>query len=1356
MTGWFRVVLPVLLGLVVAGTAAAQEADVLTGQVVGVDGEPVAGARVEVMSVETELIRSVVTNDRGRYLLIFPDGGGIYMLRVTFLGMGEAVQMVMREGQEELLVTNVTLSPQVIEVEGVTVRAQAGRPTDAVTGEQRTDITLDMMQRLPLPDLDPETLALLAEGVIATELDSLTGQMGFSVAGMSDVLNQVMIDGVLMGEDAMGIPEEGMRRAMVTTNTFDASRGGFAGGLVTMTTARGRNRPGGSLSYRIDDDALQLRSTPVSNSFTRHNFGGSWGGPLIENELFYNVSFQFRRNINHRFALAAGDPLAAERSGVAVDSIARFVDLVRIHSVPLEGTSGRYNQLSGDLRLQGRLDWNILQSQDHSQTLSMRFNTNLNHQDSTRISALDISHHGGDSDRNNRLVAVNLTSRFNRNWTNRLSFSFNQNHNETIPYLEMPQGQVRVTSEFDDGTRSTRTMVFGGNRAMPSEAFRRNIQASNDLSLLLNVGDQIHRLKVGGSIERARDRTRSAANIFGSFRYPSLADFEANTPDRYERMLSERETESGRLNAGLYVGNTWRVTVPLELTMGLRWDYSMLDQRPEYNPAVEDVFGRRTDIVPSAAGWSPRLGFNYRVAGDRRRSLSGGIGYFAGRAPTNIFNVAVRQTGLPGADERLLCLGDAVPDADWELFLNDPGAIPGTCRDGTAGTVFSSRAPTVTLIDPDQSLPSSVRFNLGYRTVLPLEVRGNFTYTHSRGIGLWGYQDINLNTSQAFALGNDGRPFFGTPASISARTGAVSSVGSRNDTDFAQVYDVISDRKSSTHQFSTRFSGMLPPDIRFNLNYTLGYSRDQASGSFAGATTVGNPNEAEWGVAANDRRHTANLTLQYAVTPEFEIGARGRLSSGSPFTPMINRDINGDGARNDRAFVFDPGATADTALADGMTRLLAVVPDRVRQCLESQFGQFADRNSCRNAWTPSLDLSFNVRPNLPRFERRITVSADVRNVLTGLDHLFHSRDNLKGWGEGQRADPNLLEVHGFDQTTNSFIYRVNEGFGQDRRGPNAFRNAMSITISARMALGTQGILGRDNRPFGSSAMVGRAGAAQLAAMAGRAGMGGRGGVMGIMNIFSGGDVEAGLDSLLTATMTNPVAEVLALGETLQLTDAQHQAIQPIADTLQATLDEKEEALRKSLQELAPLALAGEDVRQIMERFQTEVQPQITEVNNETRAAMQLTQQQLSAAQWELVPPQLRGVARAGRLAAGGFNALGMLDRMLANPIPVILEMRDTLQITQEQATRIQAISGELQEKLSQRRTELGQRFDNVDARQQARIFSEIQPQIEEGRDEARAALRAVQEVLTKEQWEMLPEQVRDPFRQVRRPRGDTR
>src|SRR5206468_1265470 len=90
-----------------------------------------------------------------------------------------------------------------------------------------------------------------------------------------------------------------------------------------------------------------------------------------------------------------------------------------------------------------------------------------------------------------------------------------------------------------------------------------------------------------------------------------------------------------------------------------------------------------------------------------------------------------------------------------------------------------------------------------------------------------------------------------------------------------------------------------------------------------------------------------------------ELGAVGRLTSGAPFTPVVGSDINGDGARNDRAFIFVPATAPDTAVGIAMRTLIADAPGAVRRCLISQLARVPARNSCTGPWQPSFDLQLS-------------------------------------------------------------------------------------------------------------------------------------------------------------------------------------------------------------------------------------------------------------------------------------------------------------------------------------------------------------------------------------------------------------
>ena len=96
------------------------------------------------------------------------------------------------------------------------------------------------------------------------------------------------------------------------------------------------------------------------------------------------------------------------------------------------------------------------------------------------------------------------------------------------------------------------------------------------------------------------------------------------------------------------------------------------------------------------------------------------------------------------------------------------------------------------------------------------------------------------------------------------------------------------------------------------MSYTYTSARDQSSFSgggrsqgFSAPTTAGDPNVPEWATGSFQRRHAVLATVTYPVTGALEVTSIARLSSGAPFTPLVGSDINGDGARNDRAFIFD-------------------------------------------------------------------------------------------------------------------------------------------------------------------------------------------------------------------------------------------------------------------------------------------------------------------------------------------------------------------------------------------------------------------------------------------------------------------
>jgi hypothetical protein len=175
--------------------------------------------------------------------------------------------------------------------------------------------------------------------------------------------------------------------------------------------------------------------------------------------------------------------------------------------------------------------------------------------------------------------------------------------------------------------------------------------------------------------------------------------------------------------------------------------------------------------------------------------------------------------------------------------------------------------------------------------------------------------------------------------------------------------------------------------------------------------------------------------------------------SGVPLTPRVSGDVNGDGYSNDRAFVFDPAHTTDSALASQMGQLLSDGSKIARDCLRKQLGQLAKLASCEGPWTLSGNnvINIGVNPQKLRVPQRVNLRFQLSNPLGAVDMLAHGSNNLRGWGQTVSPEQTLLYVRGFDPATKAFKYEVNQRFGSTRLTQTASRTS-PVTITALVSL----------------------------------------------------------------------------------------------------------------------------------------------------------------------------------------------------------------------------------------------------------------------------------------------------------------
>ena len=1251
----FALIALLVTASVLPGDARAQvgsTTDIITGKITSPDGKPVEGARVDAMSVETGVTRSRTTNDKGQYTILFPDGGGSYRMTVRYLGFAPVTFTLARQADEDRLVADVKLDPVAAQLSPVVVRSNVptGQGDRPGPGSVERTLTGEQLQRLPIDPTDLAALAALTPGVVSlTGTDSTNA--GFSVAGQRPDQNQITLDGLsFLG--GTNVPTEAVRQTRVITNTYDVARGQFTGGQVATTTRGGTNSLAGSFSYALRDPHLEFaedQATPTTfgQGYTQHQISGGIGGPIVQDKLFYFGAFQVRRRLDPLQTITAADALTLERLGMQPDSADRFRDLVGGYGIPLSVPSIPTDRQSDNGTAIVRVDYHV--NDDHS--LMLRGNWQGSLQEAFRTSAFALPSHGGIQHSGGGGGMIALSSVFG-NFLNEVRGTYSRNINAANPYLLDPEGRVTVTSSFSDTTVAVTQLDFGGNSGLPTDAANGQFEASDEFSWMSD--DASHRFKLGGLVNITSFSSMNAFNSDGTFLFNSLSDLETNTPAMFTRSLMPTSRIGSGLNSAIYLGDTWRYSRALQLTYGLRVEASDFQGHPAYNPEIDQLFGRRTDKFPTEVSASPRIGFTWmlgsgvggqipqggfggggrggagrgggpggdaaagfgaaggRGIGPQPYILRGGIGEFRGTFPLPMFASALTATGLPNSQSQLVCIGAGVPTPDWAAYAADPSSIPDTCANGVAsgGPDIGTQRPNVTVFEPDFGAPRSWRASLGVSHRLGARLGASVDLSYALGTNLYSVRDLNLNTAPQFELGAEGnRPVFVDPNAIIPATGAISVLSSRLYPQYAQVLDVTSGLQSRTGQMTVSLNGVTPNDIIWNLSYTFMRSIDQSSfynaggfgggggagGGFGSPTTAGDPNIFPWATSDFERRHSFVGTTTWLVKPWLDITSVLRLTAGAPFTPRVGSDINGDGSRNDRAFVFnpdDPANASDTALVNGMRRLLTNAPRDARACLEKQLGDVAARNSCRGSWTPSVDFQANIRPDLGSFlGRRLMISVSAINPLAGLDQLLHGSNNLKGWGQPNRADPTLLYVSGFDPVNKRFIYTVNDRFGDNPATRTAIRTPFQLALQARLQVGPD----RQRELLEGT----------LRGINGNRAAGGRGGR------------NFDLRTIVNRVAPNPVAGILALNDSLKLalTDDQVTRLKAVADSLTA----KNDSLIADVEQQLAKGQGGADLAAVFPN----IQPRLQQARNNYLAAVKSAQSILTKEQWNKLPDDIR-------------------------------------------------------------------------------------------------------------------------------------
>lgn len=331
----------------------------LTGTVTDPNGAVVPGATVNATNIATNISSATTTNQEGTYTF-------------TALPPGEYTVAVEVTGFKRSLQTGIIL--QIAETSRLDIPLEVGGVNEEVSvvsqaplvrstsSEQGQVIDYKQIQSLPLNGRLFQQLITLTPGAIpAGFADFAENPAGagarsavhHSVNGLPWSGNNYLLDGVANNEPLNAFvnitpPLEALQEFKVQTNNPTAEFGVFGGAVVNLSIRSGTNQFSGSVFEYYRDESLNARNffSATKAPFNSHQFGGTFGGPMLRNKAFFFGDYQRLRQDQGRTVIATVPTAELRRGDLSVFSTPIFDPL---SGQPFAGNmipSGRINPIT--------------------------------------------------------------------------------------------------------------------------------------------------------------------------------------------------------------------------------------------------------------------------------------------------------------------------------------------------------------------------------------------------------------------------------------------------------------------------------------------------------------------------------------------------------------------------------------------------------------------------------------------------------------------------------------------------------------------------------------------------------------------------------------------------------------------------------------------------------------------------------------------------------------------------------------------------------------------------------------------------------------------------------------------------
>ena len=1058
----------------------AAVAQVTTSGITGIvtaGGEEAIGATVTAKHMPSGSVYRAVTNVNGRYTITGMRSGGPYEVEVSYIGYQTTKMTGFNLALGQNTVVDASLKEGNEMLQEVLVVAQANNTMRSDRSGAVTNIDANAMANVP------------TIGRSMTDIMKLTPQSssasGMAIGGGNYRQSSVTIDGAsfnnAFGLGSSPLPGGGtpisldaLDQMTISITPYDVRQSGFTGGGINAVTKSGTNDFKGSAYTYLTSTSLKgnrvgTTTLPVDDGHT-NTFGATFGGPIIKDKLFFFINGEIEDN------LATGPAARANADGRTknYENTNRRPSLEELESLSsyMQKTYGLttgpwqgYNVKTPAYRILARVDWNI----NDNHKFNVRF-TKSNRKSSSSASA---SRSVGSNRSTDIYGGSNNTYGSNTNYgMSALSSRYYAEYKFTSVAAELNSkfgkinNTLRGTYSFQDQPRSTEygdaapvveILMTDGQDHYPTWALTGDIFTYGNLAQTKNtvITDEVnvtlgkHNLFGGIQFEHnfaANGYAQAAAGyytfeatpeevaagnwgaVFG--RGPRTFGMTYGNNADHSMFTSEMKTNQW----SFYIQDNISWSERFRMSVGARFELpSYPSLANNYNEGYYklDFGGRhfRTDNVPGASlSFSPRVGFNWDVTGDRKYILRGGTGLFVGRMPFVWLVSAVGNSGMGQTTYwATKTNGKTLPTftTSQEDMLKQINATSSTTIPGSP-----------TILADDLRMPKTWKGSLAFDAKLP----GDIDFT------LEGIFNKDLNP----VVVSNANVYWDGTSTVDLGHGDVRHKMSTYNSQSAYVLENAGSKAyymSLSFQLRKSFNFGLDLNASYTLSKAKSYTEgigDQVSSAYNNyRNSIHAVNDNETGYATyvapnrllvsasyklKESKHT-NSTFSL-VYDAYQYGYLGTYAY-SRYSYIFNSNVNNDpSAPGNLIYVpasrqeLDSWNFKDNGSVDGQTYTADMQRDdfwafiQQDDYLKNRTGQYAERGGAKMPWHHQLDFRYmrDMSVNWGKTKHTLQLGIDIENLPNFL---------CKDWGLYKQVTGNTLLT--YDAKNNQYTYNLVNG-----------------------------------------------------------------------------------------------------------------------------------------------------------------------------------------------------------------------------------------------------------------------------------------------------------------------------------------